>query len=54
MGQPTHCYDAEKITDDISLEIIKGDYDFVPLVGKKIKLIDEHFSISSIKNTIIN
>ena len=23
MGQPTHCYDAEKITDDISLEIIK-------------------------------
>lgn len=54
MGQPTHCYDAEKITDDISLEIIKGDYDFVPLVGKKIKLIDENLVFLQGKNTIIN
>ena len=41
-GQPTHCYDATKINKAFSLEMIKGDYQFEPLVGKKIKLIDEN------------
>ena len=42
MGQPTHCYDAKKITDFISLEMIEGDYEFDPLVGKKIKLTENN------------
>lgn len=41
-GQPTHCYDATKINKAISLEMIKGDYEFQPLVGKKIELIHEN------------
>ena len=41
-GQPTHCYDAAKINKAISLEMIKGGYEFEPLVGKKIELIHEN------------
>ena len=41
-GQPTHCYDAKKINKGISLEIIQGNYEFEPLVGKKIELFDEN------------
>ena len=33
MGQPTHCYDAKKINDVISLEMIEGEYEFELLDG---------------------
>lgn len=52
MGQPTHCYDAKKINKAISLEMIKGDYEFEPLVGKKIKLIDENLVFLQGNNVI--
>ena len=51
-GQPTHCYDAKKINKVISLEMIKGDYDFEPLVGKKIELIDENLAFLQGDNVI--
>jgi len=54
MGQPTHCYDAEKIKDAISLEIINKECDFEPLVGKKIKLIDENLTFLNGNNNVIN
>lgn len=41
-GQPTHCYDAKKINKTISLEMIERNYEFEPLIGKKIKLIDDN------------
>ena len=37
-GQPTHCYDAEKINSTISFQEIDTNTDFEPLVGKKIPL----------------
>ena len=51
-GQPTHCYDAKKINNVISLEMIKGDYEFEPLVGKKIELIDENLVFLQVDNVI--
>ena len=37
-GQPTHCYDAKKIGDSFSLEIIKEDKKFETLQDKQITL----------------
>lgn len=54
MGQPTHCYDAEKIKDVISLEITNKEYDFEPLVGKKIKLIDKTLTFLQNNNNVIS
>ena len=51
-GQPTHCYDAKKINKVISLEMIKGDCEFEPLVGKKIELIDENLAFLQGDNVI--
>ena len=51
-GQPTHCYDAMKINKLISLEMIKGDYEFEPLVGKKIELIGENLAFLEGDNVI--
>jgi len=51
-GQPTHCYDANKINKVISLEIIKGDYEFEPLVGEKIELIGENLAFLEGNNVI--
>jgi phenylalanyl-tRNA synthetase beta chain len=38
IGQPTHCYDANKIKDKILLKEINDDLDFETLLGKTIKL----------------
>lgn len=51
-GQPTHCYDAEKITDKLSLDIIKQDQEFDTLLGKKIELIDTNLVFVHNKNII--
>lgn len=37
-GQPTHCYDARKIIDSFSLEMIEGNYNFETLMDQEIKL----------------
>ena len=37
-GQPTHCYDFQKIKGKISLDYLSEEIDFQTLVGKKIKL----------------
>lgn len=37
-GQPTHCYDAKKISDKFSLETISDDIEFETLLDKKINL----------------
>ena len=55
MGQPTHCYDAKKINDVISLEMIEGEYEFEPLMGKKILLTDENLVfLHGDNNTVVN
>lgn len=54
MGQPTHCYDASKINCPISLDLIKGEHEFQPLVGKKIDLTEENLLFIQGKNNIIN
>ena len=41
-GQPTHCYDAEKVTSLISLETTIEEYEFKTLLDKTIKLRDEN------------
>ena len=41
-GQPTHCYDAEKVTSLISLETTIEKYEFKTLLDKTIKLEDEN------------
>ena len=41
-GQPTHCYDAEKVTSLISLETSVEEYEFKTLLDKTIKLEDEN------------
>ncbi|MDB3996980.1 phenylalanine--tRNA ligase beta subunit-related protein, partial [Gammaproteobacteria bacterium] len=53
-GQPTHCYDAEKITDLISLDMISGEHKFITLVGKKIELTGENLVFLDKNNNIIN
>ena len=37
-GQPTHCYDAQKINNKITLENISGNFSFETLQDKKIDL----------------
>ncbi len=41
-GQPTHCYDALKINEDLSISRVNGNYDFETLTDKKIVLSDEN------------
>lgn len=41
-GQPTHCYDAEKVTSLISLETTVEEYEFKTLLDKTVKLEDEN------------
>ena len=37
-GQPTHCYDANSIDNEIIFDVIKDDYKFETLLDKKITL----------------
>jgi len=52
-GQPTHCYDAQKISNTFSLEIIKGSHFFETLLNKKIELKDKNLVFVQ-DNNIIN
>lgn len=52
-GQPTHCYDAEKISDKFSLEIISDDVEFETLLDKKINMYGNNL-VFSMSGDIIN
>tara|TARA_A100001015_G_scaffold139980_1_gene155238 strand:+ start:274 stop:2187 length:1914 start_codon:yes stop_codon:yes gene_type:complete len=41
-GQPTHCYDAQKINNKISLNLVDNDHEFETLLGKKISLKEKN------------
>ena len=53
LGQPTHCYDYEKISDNFDLERVDKSYEFATLIGKKITLSDSNLVFKN-NDEIIN
>jgi len=53
MGQPTHCYDAEKINSRLTFQEIEGDYEFESLLGKKVFLKEKN-AVFLQNNEVIN
>lgn len=51
-GQPTHCYDANKINDRLLLKTIDDDEEFETLLGKKIQLHGKNLVFMQNKNVI--
>jgi len=52
IGQPTHCYDRNKVQDSIKLDKIQESYKFVTLTNKELILNDDVAFISN--NDVIN
>ena len=52
-GQPTHCYDSEKINGEVILDFFEQEYEFETLLGSKIKLVGKNLSFNQ-NNKIIN
>ncbi len=52
-GQPTHCYDSEKINNTIIFQEIDGDYEFETLLGKKVSLREKN-AVFLQNNEVIN
>ena len=52
-GQPTHCYDAEKLGDSIALEEIEGKYNFETLLNEKLELNNKNLVFKK-NNEIVN
>lgn len=52
-GQPTHCYDFEKINGKFSFKSTQDDHEFETLLDSKIKLKDENY-VFAIDNKIVN
>lgn len=52
-GQPTHCYDAQKLSGSFKLEMIEGEHIFETLLGKKIVLNEKNLLFTT-DNNIIN
>lgn len=52
-GQPTHCYDANKIDSKLIFHEIDTNEEFETLLGKKIKLHDKN-AVFSMHNKVIN
>lgn len=52
-GQPTHCYDAGMIKNQIALNVINKSHSFETLLGKTIELTDSNLVFSH-DNQIIN
>jgi phenylalanyl-tRNA synthetase beta chain len=52
-GQPTHCYDSEKVKGKIVLHEIDGDEEFETLLGKKIMLTGNN-AVFSLDNNVIS
>tara|TARA_A100001015_G_scaffold209587_1_gene234680 strand:+ start:6496 stop:8421 length:1926 start_codon:yes stop_codon:yes gene_type:complete len=53
-GQPTHCYDARKIKNNLSLDISSLEHEFETLIDKKIKLSGENLVFVEKDGTVIN
>ena len=52
-GQPTHCYDASKISDKLVFQEIDSEKEFETLLDKKINLTKKN-AVFSINNDVIN
>ena len=52
-GQPTHCYDEEKINDKLILEEIENSEEFKTLLGTKI-LLSQKDAVFTLKNKVIS
>ena len=52
-GQPTHCYDADKINGKLVLQELDTDQEFKTLLGKKINLTSKN-SVFLLNNKVIN
>ena len=52
-GQPTHCFDASKITNALTLEYDKTECEFETLLNKKIKLSGRNLVFKS-NNSVIS
>ena len=53
IGQPTHCYDANKIGDSIKLTEINENQNFKTLVGKEIQLEGKN-AVFKIEDKVVN
>jgi phenylalanyl-tRNA synthetase beta chain len=53
-GQPTHCYDASKLGDKLSLNFIEDDCSFETLLDKTITLSDKNLVFQNSNNDTIN
>lgn len=52
-GQPTHCYDADKINGKLVFQELDSDQEFITLLGKKINLINKN-PVFLLNNKVIN
>tara|TARA_B100000287_G_scaffold418561_1_gene455704 strand:+ start:3647 stop:5557 length:1911 start_codon:yes stop_codon:yes gene_type:complete len=52
-GQPTHCYDADKINGKLVFQELDTDQEFKTLLGKKINLTSKN-SVFLLNNKVIN
>jgi phenylalanyl-tRNA synthetase beta chain len=52
-GQPTHCYDADKINGKLAFQELDTDQEFITLLGKKINLTNKN-SVFLIDDEVIN
>lgn len=53
-GQPTHCYDAQKIDEPIKLEILNENYEFETLLDKTITINEDSLVFFDRNNDVIN
>jgi phenylalanyl-tRNA synthetase beta chain len=53
-GQPTHCYDTDKLGNYIKLDTLKEHYEFETLLDKKINLDGENLVFTRKNNEVIN
>lgn len=53
-GQPTHCYDSDKLGNYIKLDTLKENCEFETLIDKKINLDGENLVFTRKNNELIN
>jgi len=52
-GQPTHCYDSNKINDKIIFQEVEEEYNFKTLLGKVVNLTEKN-AVFMLNNQVIN
>lgn len=53
-GQPTHCYDADKIGDTVSLDFLEQETEIETVIGSKIKLSKSDLVFFDRNSNVIN